>query len=42
MNDNKIIFPYIKDNSFIGVRVKFGTEDFIIASNDFKGGKDMK
>ena len=42
MTDNKIIFPYIKDNSFIGVRVKLGTEDFVIASNDFRGSKDMK
>ena len=42
MNDNKIISPYIKNNNFIGVRVKLGTEDFVIASEDFRGGKDMK
>lgn len=42
MNKNKIISPYIKDDSFIGVRVKLGTEDFVIASNDFRGSKDMK
>ena len=42
METTKVITSYFESGVFAGVRVTIGDEDFVIASKDFRNGKEME